>query len=101
MFKIGYKLTKENYTAGAIWCNNNHANIDPYTYEIIALSPIPESTYAEKRAAEYPPIPEQLDMLYWDSINGTNNWQTKISEIKRKYPKDENISNSDNSIHSV
>lgn len=47
----------------------------------------PEPTYAEKRAAEYPAITEQLDMLYWDKINGTNIWQDAITTIKNKYPK--------------
>lgn len=47
----------------------------------------PEPTYAEKRLSEYPPIPEQLDMIYWDKVNGTNLWQEKITEIKNKYPK--------------
>ena len=47
----------------------------------------PEPTYAEKRVTEYPSIPEQLDMIYWDKINGTNLWQEKITEIKEKYPK--------------
>ena len=32
-------------------------------------------------------VQEQLDMLYWDKINGTNNWLKTINEIKRKYPK--------------
>ena len=30
-----------------------------------------EKTYIEKRISEYPPIGEQLDMIYWDKINGT------------------------------
>ena len=47
----------------------------------------PEPTYAEKRAAEYPSVEEQLDMIYWDKVNGTNLWQEKITEIKTKYPK--------------
>lgn len=47
----------------------------------------PEKTYAEKRLAEYPAISEQLDMIYWDKVNGTNLWQEKIAEIKAKYPK--------------
>jgi hypothetical protein len=29
----------------------------------------------------------QLDMMYWDSINGTTLWQNKISEIKKQIPK--------------
>lgn len=48
----------------------------------------PEPSYAEKRAAAYPPIPEQLDMIYWDKVNNTNLWQEKIAEIKAKYPKE-------------
>ena len=47
----------------------------------------PEPTYAEKRQSEYPPIEEQLDMIYWDTINKTTVWQSKITEIKNKYPK--------------
>ena len=47
----------------------------------------PEKSYIEKRLAEYPSIPDQLDMIYWDKVNGTNLWQQKIAEIKAKYPK--------------
>ena len=47
----------------------------------------PEKSYIEKRLAEYPSIPDQLDMIYWDKVNGTNIWVDKISEIKNKYPK--------------
>jgi hypothetical protein len=43
--------------------------------------------YQYKRAKEYPSIQEQLDMQYWDSVNGTTIWQDKINEIKTKYPK--------------
>jgi len=43
--------------------------------------------YQRNRANDYPPIEEQLDMQYWDKINGTNNWETMIAEIKARYPK--------------
>jgi len=48
----------------------------------------PEKSYVEKRQAEYPSIPDQLDMIYWDKVNGTNLWIEKISAIKAKYPKE-------------
>ena len=48
----------------------------------------PEKTYIEKRVSEYPPIGEQLDMIYWDKINGTTLWQDTITTIKEKYPKE-------------
>jgi hypothetical protein len=37
----------------------------------------------------YPPIEHQLDMLYWDKINGTNNWQAAIDAVKQQFPKPE------------
>lgn len=43
--------------------------------------------YQRDRVLVYPSIEEQLDMQYWDKINNTNNWETKITEIKNKYPK--------------
>lgn len=46
--------------------------------------------YQRQRAKNYPPIVEQLDMLYWDKVNGTNNWQTAISTIKNQFPKSNN-----------
>lgn len=43
--------------------------------------------YQRDRAKEYPSIQEQLDMQYWDSVNGTTVWQDTINAIKAKYPK--------------
>ena len=51
-------------------------------------TPVYELTYQEKRQDEYPSVSEQLDMIYWDKINGTNIWETTISKIKEKYPKE-------------
>ena len=48
----------------------------------------PKPSYTEKRKAAYPSIEDQLDMIYWDKINGTNLWIEKITEIKTKYPKE-------------
>lgn len=91
MFNIGQVLTKENYTAAAIWCNANGAHIEAQggRYVIAANPPAPEATYAEKRAAEYPSVAEQLDMMYWDRVNGTDVWAETVSAVKAKYPKPE------------
>jgi len=35
----------------------------------------------------YASIAEQLDMQYWDSINGTTKWKDHIAAVKAKYPK--------------
>lgn len=44
-------------------------------------------TYLELRKKEYPRIEEQLDMIFHDKVNGTNEWQALIGSIKTKYPK--------------
>ncbi len=43
--------------------------------------------YQRDRAKAYPSIQEQLDLQYWDKVNGTNKWQEAINAVKAKYPK--------------
>ena len=43
--------------------------------------------YQRNRAKAYPSIQEQLDMQYWDKVNGTDNWEQAINAVKAKYPK--------------
>ena len=40
--------------------------------------------YSRNRAAEYPPIEDQLDTIYHSGVAG---WKTTIKAIKDKYPK--------------
>ena len=47
---------------------------------------IDANAYKEKRAAEYPPITEQLDKIFHDGIE---EWKKEIQAIKDKYPKGE------------
>lgn len=48
------------------------------------LSPnAPQPTYVEKRLTEYPPLADQLDMIY----HNFEDWKSTISKIKEKYPK--------------
>ena len=42
------------------------------------------TTYTEARAAEYPPIEDQLDKIYHSGVNA---WKADIKKIKDKYPK--------------
>jgi len=42
-------------------------------------------TYEEKRKAEYPSIPDQLDDIYH---NGVDEWKKTIKAVKDKYPKE-------------
>lgn len=43
--------------------------------------------YARNRAAAYPSIGDQLDMQYWDAINGTTTWADAIAAVKAAHPK--------------
>ena len=43
--------------------------------------------YQRNRAKAYPSIQEQLDMQYWDKVNGTDTWEQAINAVKAQYPK--------------
>ena len=43
--------------------------------------------YQRDRQTQYPSIPDQLDMLYWDKVNGTENWLNSIESVKNRFPK--------------
>ena len=55
--------------------------------EIVEGPDIIEPDYAILRSQEYPSREEQLDMMYWDKVNGTTTWEDTIQAIKDKYPK--------------
>ena len=35
-----------------------------------------------KRKVEYGQIEEQLDMMYWDQVNGTTTWKDHVAAVK-------------------
>ena len=43
--------------------------------------------YQRDRATAYPTIQEQLDMQYWDNVNGTTTWEDAIAKVKADNPK--------------
>ena len=43
--------------------------------------------YIRNRQIVYPSLQEQIDMQYWDSVNGTTTWNDAISKIKSDNPK--------------
>jgi len=48
---------------------------------------IDETKYQRDRI--YPSIQEQLDMQYWDKVNGTTTWKDAIAKVKLDNPKPE------------
>ena len=53
------------------------------------LTDYDSKAYARARSDAYETISEQLDMIYWDKVNGTNKWQEAVAKVKADNPKPE------------
>ena len=60
--------------------NDNIVQLD----EAVVQAYINANAYKDQRAAEYPSITDQLDLLYH---GGMDAWKTAIQAVKDKYPK--------------
>tara|TARA_A100001011_G_C14198043_1_gene794421 strand:- start:42 stop:761 length:720 start_codon:yes stop_codon:yes gene_type:complete len=97
MYKISYKsITRTNENGSKSGIPEDPTNRDYQQFiqdaaeqgiEIVEGPDITEPDYASLRQQEYPSREEQLDMMYWDRVNGTNVWEETIQAIKAKYPK--------------
>ena len=47
-----------------------------------------DGTYTQL-TSNYPSIQDQLDMQYWDAVNGTTTWKDAIAQVKADNPKPE------------
>jgi hypothetical protein len=78
---------------GALWTDNNgvlewdssNSQIKPTESEIAAE--IKRLDYSRNREAAYPNLQEQLDLQYWDQVNGTTKWKDAIAKVKNDNPK--------------
>ena len=43
--------------------------------------------YKSNRAAAFASIGDQLDMQYWDAVNGTTTWKDHVAKVKSDNPK--------------
>ena len=58
---------------------------NPVAYDEVAVQAyIAANAYKDKRAAAYPSIPDQLDLLYH---GGMDAWKASISAVKTQFPK--------------
>jgi len=48
-----------------------------------------ENGYKTARQEAYGSIADQLDMQYWDNVNGTTTWQDHVAQVKADNPKPE------------
>jgi hypothetical protein len=61
------------------------AQLDAFEAQAIAYEQLQD--ILNNRRMAYPSIPDQLDMLYWDKVNGTENWLNSIESVKNRFPK--------------
>ena len=69
----------DNY--GAVDVNGNKVEVD---IDAVNAWVDPEQYKIDR---VYPSIQEQLDMQYWDSVNGTTTWKDAIAAVKTENPK--------------
>ncbi len=43
--------------------------------------------YKSDRASAFASIGDQLDMQYWDAVNGTTTWKDHVAKVKADNPK--------------
>ena len=70
------------------WHDGNPTNIT--NEEILAkqVELVAEfSALQYQRDRQYPDLGEQMDMQYWDQVNGTTTWKDAVAKVKSDNPK--------------
>ena len=68
---------------GAFDVNGNKITLEQSKIDAARVE-LAKLDYKWKRAAEYPSVVDQLDLIYH---SGVDDWKAKIKETKDKYPK--------------
>ena len=71
---------------GAFDSSNNKITIEQSKVDAARVE-LDKLKYKVQRETEYPPIQEQLDLQYWDQVNGTTKWKEAIAKVKSDNPK--------------
>lgn len=82
MFKIGDKLTEENYTEGAIWCNENNATIKTIDGEYVIVE-IPAPTEEELKQSRIAELELYLTSTDWYAIRESETGVDIPADIKQ------------------
>lgn len=76
--------------AGLTWLDKEQSQPSEaeVTAEVERLKGVSETLrYFRDRAGKYAPVADQLDMIYWDKVNGTSKWADHVAEVKKEFPK--------------
>ena len=71
-----------------IWHSTPISKTDIEAKRVEVQAEYDANQYQRDRATAYPTIQEQLDMQYWDNVNGTTTWEDAIAKVKADNPKD-------------
>jgi hypothetical protein len=77
-----------NLEDGEVYSNiklNDETAVMPTEEEVNAK--IEELQVIQDRKLAYGSIADQLDMQYWDNVNGTTTWKDHIAQVKSDNPK--------------
>jgi hypothetical protein len=85
-----WEVGEGNTYADIVWKDENEtmpteAEVNAAIIEVQAE--IEVNKYKQERYMTYASIQEQLDMQYWDSVNGTSTWKEHIDAVKTAHPK--------------
>lgn len=86
-----WSVPNEDSYSEIVWGDSSDPSI-PSEAEVLAkVSEIQQERIDTQyqRERQYPTIAEQLDMQYWDSVNGTTTWADAIAAVKTANPKPE------------
>jgi hypothetical protein len=83
-----YRLIGDSYSDITWYDERDMPSEDAINAEVARLNQeYIDQEYARNRAEAYPSIQDQLDMQYWDSVNGTTTWGDAIAQVKASHPK--------------
>ena len=89
-FNGSYSIQKDNMSIPRSADNRDYRQfIEDIAFGngIVEGPDIVSESYVQLRSNEYPSMQEQLDMQYWDAVNGTTTWKDAIDAVKAEYPK--------------
>jgi uncharacterized membrane-anchored protein len=84
-----WEMEGEDYN-NLVWKDESQTKptLEEVTAKVAELDAEYASTqYQRNRASAYKSIEEQLDMQYWDRVNGTDTWKQHIDAVKTAHPK--------------
>ena len=70
-----------------IWHSTPISKTDIEAKRVEVQAEYDANQYQRDRATAYPSIQNQLDMQYWDNVNGTTTWEDAIAKVKADNPK--------------